>query len=99
MRTVVIGFVLLALAAGSACGVGGRRHLETAADVASLIRETWGRTTGSPAFAYSCTGLDDRGRLFTCLAKDGTDTVRLASFDVVCDGARCTWADYPAYTG
>jgi hypothetical protein len=55
-------------------------------------------TAGSPSFDYTCRRLDDGGRLFTCLARDQTDTVRLASFDVVCD-ARCTWTVYPAYIG
>ncbi|HEX7526768.1 MAG TPA: hypothetical protein VF327_10705, partial [Gaiellaceae bacterium] len=72
---------------------------ETADRVAALLRDKWGSTKGSRSFDYTCTRLDDRGRLFSCLARDRTNTVRLASFDVICDASRCTWKDYPAYFG
>ena len=99
MKLLRLAFVLLALAGATACGAGKPQRLETARDVAALLRDTWGSTLGSRAFDYSCTRLDDRGRLFTCLAKDRTDLVKLASFDVICDDSRCTWTDYPAYAG
>lgn len=94
-----LAFVLLALGGATACGAGKPRTAETADKVAALLRDKWGSTKGSRAFDYSCTSLDDRGRLFTCLAKDRTDTVKLASFDVICNASRCTWTDYPAYLG
>jgi hypothetical protein len=90
---------VLALAGATACGASQPTSHETADDVVALLRGSWGATVGSPSFDYSCTRLDDRGRLFACLARDQTDTVRLASFDVVCDAGRCTWTDYPAYIG
>jgi hypothetical protein len=82
----------------AACGAGKPKP-ETADDVAALIRHKWGRVIGSPSFDYSCRRLDDRGQLFTCLARDRTDTVKLASFDVVCHDAKCTWTVYPTYAG
>jgi hypothetical protein len=91
--------VLLALAGGTACGAGKPKPFETAYGVAALLRDKWGSTTGSPSFVYSCRKLDDRGRAFTCIVRDQTDTVRLASFDVLCDASRCTWRDYPSYVG
>jgi hypothetical protein len=99
MKVLRLALVLVALAGVTACGAGKQKPLETADHVAALIRAKWGSTEGSPSFDYSCTRLDDRGRLFTCLARDSTDTVRLASFDVVCDASRCTWTDYPSYVG
>ena len=93
---------MLALAGATACGAGKpvRFHTaETTGEVAALLRATWGITTGFPSFDYSCVRLDDRGRLFTCLARDQYDIVRLASFDVVCDGSNCRWTSYPAYLG
>ncbi len=99
MTMLRLAFVLLALAGATACGAGSSRPSNTAVRVAALIRATWGSTTGSPAFDYRCRGLDDRGRLFTCLVQDHNDMVRLARFDVVCDASRCTWTDYPAYIG
>lgn len=94
-----MGVALLALAGATACGAGRPRVLVTSDDVAALIRLEWGSTTGSPAFDYSCKGIDQHGQLFTCLAKDRTDTVKLASFDVVCERAKCRWTVYPAYAG
>lgn len=99
MKTLRLALVLLALAGVTACGAGKPKPIETAGEVAALLRHTWGTTTGSPSFDYSCTRLDDRGRLFTCLAKDRTDMVRLASFDVICNASKCTWTDYPSYLG
>lgn len=99
MRSLGLAFVLLTLAGATACGAGRPRPLQTADHVAALIRERWGSTKGSPSFDYTCRRLDSRGRLFTCLARDPSDTVRVASFDVVCDASRCTWTDYPSYTG
>ena len=100
MKMLRLAFVLLALAAAAAaCGAGKPKPLETANEVAALLRDKWGSTIGSPSFDYSCKRLDARGRLFTCLARDRTDTVKLASFDVTCDATRCTWTDYPAYFG
>jgi hypothetical protein len=96
---VRLAFVLLALAGATACGAGKSSPSTTADHVAALIRATWGSTTGSPSFDYRCRGLDDRGRLFTCLVQDRNDMVRLARFDVTCDDSRCTWIDYPAYIG
>ena len=91
--------VVLAVAAATACGAGTPKPFDTPEHVASLIRATWGATQGSPLFTYSCRGLDDRGRLFTCVVKDQNRWVRLARFDVTCTAARCTWVDYPAYVG
>ena len=94
MRMLGLGLVLLALVGATACGAGKPKSFQTAGEVAALLREKWGSTTGSPSFDYSCLRIDDRGQLFTCLAKDRTDMVgKLASFDVVCEGARCTWKD------
>jgi len=98
MKILRLALVLLALAGATACGAG-KPKIETANQVAALLRNTWGSTKGSPSFDYSCTRLDDRGRLFTCLARDRTDMVRLASFDVICDASSCKWTDYPAYLG
>jgi hypothetical protein len=99
MKLLGITLVVLALSAAG-CGGGGRaRPLQTADHVASLIRAKWGTTKGMPSFDYTCRRLDDRGRLFTCFARDHSDTVRIASFDVVCDVAKCTWTDYPSYSG
>jgi hypothetical protein len=95
----LLSLLLVALACATACGAGQPKRLETAADVAALIRHTWGSTKGSPSFDYTCTRLDDHGHLFTCLVRDPSRTVRLASFDVVCNAAKCTWTDYPAYVG
>ena len=92
---------MLALAGATACG-GRPIRVDTAASarqVAGLLRATWGVSTGFPAFDYTCTRLDDRGRLFTCLAQDQYDLVKLASFDVICEGADCRWTSYPAYLG
>jgi hypothetical protein len=91
--------VLLALIGATACGARKPGALITADDVAALIRLEWGSTTGSPTFDYSCRRIDDHGQLFTCLAKDRTDLVKLASFDVVCQQAACRWTAYPAYVG
>jgi hypothetical protein len=99
MRLLGLALVLLALAAAAGCGAGRPKPYETPAHVAALIRAKWGSTKGSPTFDYSCRRLDDRGRLFTCLARDPSDTVKLASFDVVCDALKCTWTDYPSYAG
>jgi len=99
MRLLTLAFVLLALAGTTACGTGKPKPFATPDRVAALIREQWGATKGSPSFDYSCTRLDTRGQLFTCLAKDHTDTVRIASFDVICNASNCTWIDYPAYVG
>ncbi len=98
MMMLRLAFVLLALVGATACG-GKPKPFETADGVAALLRAKWGSTIGSPSFDYSCRRLDDRGRLFTCLARDRTDTVRLASFDVICDASNCTWTDYPSYVG
>jgi hypothetical protein len=84
MKTLRLALVLLALAGVTACGAEKSKPIETTGQVAALLRHTWGTTIGSPSFDYSCMRLDDRGRLFTCLAKDRTDMVRLASFDVIC---------------
>lgn len=99
MKVLSVAFVLLALAGATACGAGPPKPLETPTKVAALLRDKWGSTKGFRTFDYSCMRLDARGQLFTCIAKDGTDTVRIASFDVVCDGSNCTWIDYPAYVG
>lgn len=99
MTWLRLAFALLALAGASACGAAKPQPVATADHVAALIRAKWGSTIGSPTFDYTCRRLDDRGRLFTCLARDPSDTVRLASFDVVCDALKCTWTDYPSYVG
>lgn len=99
MNVLRLPLVVLALAGATACGAGKPKPFETAEQVASLLRASWGATEGSPLFTYSCRGLDDRGRLFTCVVKDRNRWVRLARFDVTCDAARCTWVDYPAYIG
>jgi hypothetical protein len=98
MKLLGIALVVLALASAG-CGGTRARPFQTADRVAALIRAKWGTTKGSPSFDYTCRRLDDRGRLFTCLARDNSDTVRIASFDVVCDASRCTWTDYPSYSG
>jgi len=99
MRTFTLLLVLLALIGATACGARKSSASESAADVAALLRVKWGSTAGSPSFDYTCRRIDEHGRLFTCLARDRTDTVKLASFDVVCEHARCTWTVYPAYVG
>jgi hypothetical protein len=99
MPIVRLVSLVLVAAALTACGSATSTARWTPPDVAALIRSTWGSTIGFPSFAYSCRRLDDRGQVFTCLAEDPTHTVRLASFDVVCDGAKCTWTDYPSYIG
>jgi hypothetical protein len=100
MKLLRIALVVLALSAAGCGGGGGRaRPFQTADHVAALIRARWGVTKGMPSFDYTCRRLDDRGRLFTCFARDHSDTVRIASFDVVCDVAKCTWTDYPSYSG
>ena len=98
MKLFGIALVVLALVSAG-CGGTRSRPFRTADRVAALIRAKWGTTKGSPSFDYTCRRLDDRGRLFTCLARDNSDTVRIASFDVVCDASRCTWTDYPSYSG
>jgi hypothetical protein len=98
MKLLLLALVVLAVIGATACGAGKPRSLVTANDVAALIRLKWGSTTGSPSFDYSCRRIDQHGQLFTCLAKDRTDTVKLASFDVVCDST-CRWTVYPAYVG
>jgi len=90
---------VLAVLAATACGAARTKPIETPGHVASLIRATWGAKEGSPLFTYSCRGLDERGRLFTCVVEDHNRWVRLARFDVTCDASRCTWIDYPAYVG
>ncbi|MGZ4355510.1 MAG: hypothetical protein ACXVRZ_01990 [Gaiellaceae bacterium] len=67
--------------------------------MAVLLRDKWGATEGSRSFDYSCKSLDDRARLFTCLAQDPTDMVRIASFDVICEASNCKWTYYPSYVG
>jgi hypothetical protein len=99
MPVLRVAFVVLAVAGTTACGASKPRPFDTPEHVAALIRAKWGSTRGSPSFTYSCRRLDDRGRLFTCVAKDQNRIVRLARFDVTCDKARCTWIDYPAYIG
>ncbi len=91
--------VVLALVAASACGAGRATSSQTTAGVAALLRSTWGATIGSRSFEYSCRRLDEHGQLFTCSARDRTGLVRLASFDVVCRRARCSWTAYPSYDG
>jgi hypothetical protein len=98
MKLLGIACVVLALAAAG-CGSARPKPFATADHVAALIRAKWGSTKGMPSFAYTCQRLDDRGRLFTCFARDHSRTVRVASFDVVCDRSRCTWTDYPSYSG
>jgi hypothetical protein len=99
MRMLALGLVVVSLLGATACGAQRTRALVTADDVATLIRLKWGSTTGSPSFDYSCRRIDPHGQLFTCLARDRTDTVRLASFDVVCEHSTCRWTVYPAYVG
>ena len=99
MKTLRLGVVLLALAGATACAAGKPKPIETSHDVAALLRAQWGSTAGFRSFDYSCMRLDNRGRLFTCLARDRTDTVKLASFDVICDDSNCTWTAYPSYVG
>jgi hypothetical protein len=97
-----LAMILLALAGTTACGTGKptrAARAETARQVAALLRATWGVSTGSPAFDYTCMRLDDSGRLFSCLARDHYRIVRLASFDVVCTASNCSWTSYPAYLG
>ena len=99
MRGAAIALVLLALACATACGAEHARPLETTSRVAALLRGTWGATVGFRSFEYSCTGLDAHGELFTCLARDQTGLVKLASFDVVCESSGCRWTAYPSYVG
>ena len=99
MTVLRLALVLFALAGTTACGASRATPYDTPAHVAALIRAKWGSTEGSPSFNYSCRRLDERGRLFTCVAEDKNGWVRLARFDVTCDAARCTWTDYPAYIG
>ena len=99
MRMLALGLVVLAVLGATACGAGKPRALVTVDHVAALIRLKWGSTTGSPTFDYSCRRIDEQGQLFTCLAEDRTDTVKLASFDVVCERSDCRWTVYPAYVG
>jgi hypothetical protein len=99
MTTLRLTGVVIALAAATACGAAKPKPLDTPAHVAALIRAKWGSTHGSPFFNYSCRKLDDHGRLFTCVVEDHNRLVTLVRFDVTCDGARCTWMDYPAYIG
>jgi hypothetical protein len=89
----------VALALVTGCGAAERHVARTPTQVAAIIRSTWGSTVGFPSFDYSCKRLDDTGRVFTCVAQDANDIVKLASFDVVCDDAKCTWTDYPTYIG
>lgn len=96
MKLLAVACVLVALAVAG-CGAAAPRAAETPGAVAALLRDKWGSTIGFRSFAYSCRQLDDNE--FTCQARDRTGTVRLASFDVICEAARCTWTDYPAYTG
>jgi hypothetical protein len=98
MTVLRLAVVVLAVAGATACGAGKPKPFDTPEHVASLIRATWGEKQGSPLFSYSCRGLDDQGRLFTCVVKDQNRWVRLARFDVTCDESRCTWIDYPAYS-
>ena len=100
-KTLSLAMIVLVLAA-VACGAGRRipiRTDETAGQVAAFLRATWGVSIGSPAFDFSCVRLDDRGQLFSCIAMDQLRIVKLASFDVICDGAHCSWTAYPAYEG
>jgi hypothetical protein len=99
MIVLRLALVLVALAAATACGASKTKPLDTPEHVAALIRAQWGSTKGLPGFNYSCRGLDDRGRLFTCVVEDHNRWIRLARFDVTCDSSRCTWIDYPAYIG
>jgi hypothetical protein len=97
MTMVRLALVLVALAGATACGARKAKSLDTPAQVAAMIRDTWGSTEGSPSFDYSCRKLDEHGHLFTCLVQDQNDWVSLARLDVVCDDSRCTWTDYPTY--
>jgi hypothetical protein len=99
MNAFRLALVVLASAGAAACGTGTPRPFDTPEHVAALIRAQWGATEGSPLFSYSCRGLDDRGRLFTCVVKDQNRWVKLARFDVTCNASRCTWIDYPTYIG
>ncbi len=99
MRLLRLALVLLAVAGATACGAREQKPFATPDRVASLLRAGWGVSTGSPSFDYSCMRLDARGRFFTCVARDRTHTVRVASFDVICDASRCRWSVYPAYSG
>jgi hypothetical protein len=99
MTVLRLALVVLAVAGATACGAGKPRPFDTPDHVAALIRAKWGSTRGSLSFSYSCRGLDDRGRLFTCVVKDQNRVVRLARFDVTCDDSHCTWIDYPDYIG
>jgi hypothetical protein len=99
MTVLRLALVVLAVVGATACGAGKPRPFDTPEHVAALIRATWGSTRGSPLFDYSCRGLDNQGRLFTCVVRDQNRLVRLARFDVTCDASRCTWVDYPAYVG
>ena len=99
-RTLALAAIVFALAA-AACGSAAKpvRAEETARQVAGFLRATWGISTGFPSFDYSCVKLDEHGRLFSCLARDEFRIVKLASFDVICDGENCSWTSYPAYEG
>ena len=99
-KLLSLAIMVLALAA-TACGTADKpvRADETAHQVAGLLRATWGVSIGFPSFDYSCVRLDDRGRIFSCVARDEFRIVKLASFDVICDGANCSWTSYPAYEG
>jgi hypothetical protein len=99
MRALGLVLVLIALAGAAGCGAAKAKPSETTDGVVTLLRATWGETVGFPSFDYSCQRLDEQGRLFSCLARDRTRTVKLASFDVICDGSDCTWTYYPAYIG
>jgi len=98
MKLLGIASAVLVVVIATACGAAARTHFETAGEVAALIRHTWGMTTGSPQFDYSCKRLDAHGSLFTCLAQDRTRIVKLASFDVVCVRSACEWTEYPSYS-
>jgi hypothetical protein len=99
MTVLRLALVVLVVVTAAACGAGRTKPFDTPQQVASLIRAKWGSTQGSPFFRYSCRGLDDRGRLFTCVVEDRNRLVRLARFDVTCNASRCTWIDYPSYIG
>jgi hypothetical protein len=99
MISLRLAGVVLVLLTATACGAAKPKPFDTPEHVAALIRAKWGTTKGSPSFSYSCRRLDDRGRLFTCVAQDQNHVVKVARFDVTCDASRCTWTDYPAYVG